>query len=254
MDPAKTLQFLESSWHSTAIGWEGILAAQYRAARPNPRCIVDVGANLGVHLAHFVEMGCPRILAFEPIPELASRLAGLYASGPVTVHQLALGEASREATFYVDRDVLAESGLKCRVDRPERSREQLSVKVRPLDSFDLVDLDYLKIDAEGAEILILTGADATIARCRPLVSVEYGWAGYHTYGLQKRALLDWALRHDYSITDLFGGLITPEVYDACVDRYYWDYLLVPVENRELSRRLESKGEALLGDFRSYIVG
>ncbi len=254
MNPTITLKYLETAFRSTAVNWEAILAAQYRAACPNPRCIVDVGANLGAHVAQFVDMGCPKILAFEPIPELAGRLARLHQHGPVTVHQLALGEAARQATYYIDTEVLAESGLKGRIDRPDRVREQVPVTVATLDSFALDVLDYIKMDAEGAEMLVLSGADATIGRCRPLISVEYGWAGYHTYGLQKDALLNWAIGHEYAVCDLFGGQITPELFDQCVDRYYWDYLLVPAENRELADRLEAKGELLLRGIGTFIVG
>ena len=60
-----------------------------------------------------------------------------------------------------------------------------------------------------------------------------GWAGYHTYGMPKDAMLDWAKRHSYGVGDLFGGEITLALYDACVDRYYWDYFLCPEENRDL---------------------
>ena len=58
-------------------------------------------------------------------------------------------------------------------------------------------------------------------------------------------MLDWAKRHSYGVRDLFGGEITPALYDACVDRYYWDYFLCPEENRDLATRLESNGEKLL---------
>jgi len=254
MNPTETLQLLESNWASTVINWEAILAAQYRAACPDPRCIVDVGANLGAHVAQFVDMRCRKILAFEPIPSLASRLAALYPDGLVTVHQVALAEAPRKATYYIDTEVLAESGLKSRIDRPGRVTEQLLVTVTTLDSFALDIVDFIKMDAEGAEMLVLQGAESTIARCRPLISVEYGWAGYHTYGLPKESMLDWATRHNYAVCDLFGGQITRELYDPCVDRYYWDYLLVPLENRTMADRLESNGRSLLGDLSRFIVG
>jgi FkbM family methyltransferase len=253
MNPTHALQILEPAWPSMAINWEAVLAAQYRATCPHARCMVDVGANLGAHVAQFVEMGCPKILAFEPIPELASRLATLYQGGPVTVYQVALGESQRQAMFYIDTEVFAESGLRCRVDRPDRVRRQIQVEVETLDSLALDAVDFIKIDAEGADLLVLSGAGATIGRCRPLISVEYGWAGYHTYGLPKEALGDWAARHHYSVCDLFGGAITRDLYDACIDRYYWDYFLVPDENRDLASRLEQSGEAVLGDIERFTV-
>jgi FkbM family methyltransferase len=253
MDPAVALKLLEGSWSSEQINWEGILAAQYRAALVAPATIVDVGANIGAHVAYFVNMGCPRVVAFEPIPELAAQLAANYPDAGLTVHPVALAERAADAVFLVDREVLAESGLKGRVDRPERHREEIPVEVRTLDSYGLESVDYIKIDVEGADLLVLAGAESTIMSSRPLISVEYGWAGYQTYGFGKQALLDWALRHCYVVCDLFGGDMSPQRYDACVDRYYWDYLLRPLENRDLSLRLESNGEAVLAAITEYIV-
>ena len=155
MNPVDTLRSLEAAWPSTRINWEAVLSAQYRYACPTPRCVVDVGANLGAHVAQFVDMRCPRVVAFEPIPELAARLTAQYPNGPVTVHQVALADAPAEATYYIDREVLAESGLKGRVDRPDRIREELPVKVLTLDSFALADVDFIKIDAEGADLSVL---------------------------------------------------------------------------------------------------
>lgn len=47
-----------------------------------------------------------------------------------------------------------------------------NVTVMPLDDFHLPRLHLLKLDLEGMEGEALTGATATIARCRPLLYVE----------------------------------------------------------------------------------
>jgi len=41
-----------------------------------------------------------------------------------------------------------------------------------LDSLNLPRVDFLKIDAEGHDLRVLQGAQATIARCRPLIFAE----------------------------------------------------------------------------------
>ena len=253
MNPTLTLS-TSNGFPIDGVELGGHSRGSYRAACPNPRCIVDVGANLGAHVAQFVDMGCPKILAFEPIPELAGRLARLHQRGPVTVHQLALGEAARRATYYIDTEVLAESGLKGRIDRPDRVREQVPVTVATLDSFGLDVLDYIKMDAEGAELLVLSGAEATVGRCRPLIwwSMD-GPVTILTVCRRIRCSIG-QLATSNAVCDLFGGQITPELFDQCVDRYYWDYLLVPGENRELAERLEAKGESLLRGIGTFIVG
>jgi FkbM family methyltransferase len=42
----------------------------------------------------------------------------------------------------------------------------------PLDTFNLQDVDYLKLDLEGYEGQALLGAADTIARCKPVVQIE----------------------------------------------------------------------------------
>jgi len=47
----------------------------------------------------------------------------------------------------------------------------------PLDSLGLYDVDLLKLDVEGAELLALEGARKTIEKCKPVVIMEIK-AGY----------------------------------------------------------------------------
>ena len=46
------------------------------------------------------------------------------------------------------------------------------VQTRTLDSFDLAECQFIKIDVEGHELEVLNGAKETLARCRPTVLVE----------------------------------------------------------------------------------
>ena len=45
-------------------------------------------------------------------------------------------------------------------------------QVKTLDSFNLQNVDFIKIDAEGYEPLIAKGALETIQRCRPIILYE----------------------------------------------------------------------------------
>jgi hypothetical protein len=47
------------------------------------------------------------------------------------------------------------------------------IKIRTLDSLDLPGLDFLKIDVEGAEGLVLQGAAQTIKKYKPVIFFEH---------------------------------------------------------------------------------
>lgn len=238
-----------------SIQWEDILAAQYRGAIVKPRTLVDVGAHRAVHTAQFLGMGAARVVAFEPIPQLASGLREMSTRYPcLVVHSVALSNVSGRSSFVVNRDALAESGLRPRSDHVAPDVLKIEVELASLDQFEIENVDFIKIDAEGAELSVLAGSGETIGRSRPLLSVEYGWAGYHSYGHEKRSLLDWADEHAYHVCDLFGYCLSAGTYDACVDRYYWDFFLVPQERSDLLKRLAVNGRRLLSRIDTFVAG
>ena len=50
-----------------------------------------------------------------------------------------------------------------------------SITIKTLDSFDLPGLDFMKIDVEGAEGLVLQGAEQTIRKYRPVIFFEHNY-------------------------------------------------------------------------------
>ena len=67
--------------------------------------IVDIGANRGQSIAAFKRLSPgSTIVAFEPVPKAAARLAAKYKSNPaITVHDCALGERAGTITLFVPR-------------------------------------------------------------------------------------------------------------------------------------------------------
>ncbi len=53
-----------------------------------------------------------------------------------------------------------------------------------LDSFDLTNVDFIKIDTEGYEYFVLKGAEKTIKRDHPVIVVEQKESTKDRYGLQ----------------------------------------------------------------------
>lgn len=214
-----------------------------------------------------------RVVAFEPIPAFASALAAQFAgNSAVTVKPLALSRQAGTATFTIVENGLAQSGLRQRsydrdgaVMRMPQNRiaagilrramhagtrfnlgrwafargyvfiRDIAATVDTIDAQakDLPRLDFIKIDVEGAEMDCLRGAEAAVARCRPLIALEYGRSSYAMYGEQAATLYRWARQQRYLVSDLFGHVVEDEAeWLKVCDVSYWDFFLFPEERRD----------------------
>ena len=201
---------------------------------PQELVIVDVGAHAGVHLEHFVRFASNKgkVIAFEPLPSLASGLRVRFDQSNVDVREIALGREAGFASFQRNCDIPGESGLRQRATHVPVSFETVRVAVDTFDrqAADLERLSYIKIDVEGGDIDCLLGARNALMRLRPFVSVEYGAPGYSVYGHTASTLFELARDLNYVPSDLFGNLIeTESEWIRICDLSYWDYFLVPAE-------------------------
>jgi FkbM family methyltransferase len=149
-------------------------------ALPERPLVVDAGANVGLFTL-FLKRQCPdaRVLAFEPVPQLAEaarRNVAHFGLTDVTVHTIALGAAPASAvrlrhyplrpsgsSLVLDDQTalqrISTGWLSPRVnDRLYRSRE-VTVDVVPLSRYlpDRRRVDLLKIDVVGVELDVLHG-------------------------------------------------------------------------------------------------
>ncbi len=156
---------------------------------------IDVGAHLG-DVTRQIMQSAPegRVLAIEPLPHLASRLRSTLGDQAI-VEECALTDGEPgEATFLHVTNNPGYSGLRER-DYPEAPEfDKITVKTRPLD--DLVEEHgleprFIKIDVEGAELLVLRSARRTIERFRPVIVVEHGTAA-EGYGESPASFFDLA--------------------------------------------------------------
>lgn len=148
---------------------------------------IDVGANLGewtVPLARRVG-AAGRVLALEPAPRAAAALGRTLAANALAQAELlccALGERDGTAEFSVPlvTSARADTGT-AHIGATAAGHEVVSVALRRLDTLAgehrLNRLDLIKIDVEGHERPLLDGANATLARFRPVMVLETGHEG-----------------------------------------------------------------------------
>ena len=145
---------------------------------PRGRNAVDVGANRGIY-TYWIAKRAATVDAFEPQPALAKYIRSAHLRN-VRVHETALSDHAGIAKLLVpDDDGLARiassdtgDAVSAAAESELGVRTELGVQTRTLDSFNLVDVGFLKIDAEGHELAVLRGAHETITTSRPIVFVE----------------------------------------------------------------------------------
>lgn len=152
------------------------LAMQFVRQR---RVAVDVGAHVGLWtrvMAHdFRTVNC-----FEPVQaHRACWYRNLAGAENAQMFAYALGAEPGRVVMHTGPSSSGDTW----VDPNALDDAAAGVEMVTLDSFDLQDVDFIKIDCEGYELKVLEGAQATLLRCRPCVIVEqkpghaekYGW-------------------------------------------------------------------------------
>lgn len=135
---------------------------------------VDVGANRGSWCGPAARV-FRKVHAFEPEPALAAALRRAAPSN-VTVYALALSDHDGSGRFavpvYGGEALTTRASLETGANVGHEDELVYEVPLARLDSFELTQIDVIKIDVEGHERAVLDGAWRTIDRERPTLIVE----------------------------------------------------------------------------------
>lgn len=156
---------------------------------------VDAGCHRGEVLDRMLELApAGEHHGFEPLPELCRELRDKYADWPdVHIHELALSDRTGEMSFQHALDHPALSGLERRAyPTPDERVEQITVRAARLDEVlpGGHRVDFLKIDVEGGELGVLSGALDTIRSSRPFIVFEHGKGAAEYYGTRPTDVFD----------------------------------------------------------------
>jgi len=140
--------------------------------------VIDVGAHVGESALLFSHLvgSSGRVIAFEPDPvACASLRKNLELNGitNVSVEEQVVSDVVGEAHLATDR---FGSGLASIVPGPSHPRREVSVPSTTLDEYceaHGLSPDWIKVDAEGAEPLIIDGMQRLIESAHPSVILEF---------------------------------------------------------------------------------
>ena len=140
--------------------------------------IIDAGANAGFHTIRWLQSRSDlRLIAVEANPETAALLRRNIERngfGPrCQVFDLALGDREGDVEFILSSDD-AFSSLISNDRVPEKRRVKVPMKTldRLVEEAGIDKLDLIKIDVEGAELMVISGAQSVITQYRPHIFME----------------------------------------------------------------------------------
>jgi FkbM family methyltransferase len=187
---------------------------------PDGGTFLDIGANLGFYTCGVGSALAQRggtVFAFEPVTANRRRLQqNIFLNrlgsavvvlpfalgvepGTLVMRRIPIGDAANAVGENMFSEWDRESA-----DRNGWFREQ--AKVLPLDqwSVNLSRCDVLKVDVEGADLLVLQGGTKTIRRFRPIIFAEFNpyWMKQIAQSLDD--VRKFALGIDYEVLRLFG--------------------------------------------------
>lgn len=141
------------------------------------RTAVDVGAHLGIW-SRVLTYHFSRVVAFEPFPEFIPYLRK-NAPSSVDIRNKALGFRSG----YLFMTSAPDGEGTASID----AKGKVQVPVGRLDLEALYEIDFIKISCEGAEQHVLTGAEHTLRRDKPVVLIEQKRKRLARYGFEENS-------------------------------------------------------------------
>jgi FkbM family methyltransferase len=143
--------------------------------------VADVGANYGYYSLLMADLvgDTGDLVAIEPNPQAAAKLKSSLElngfAGRTQVVEAAAGEKSGTAQLYIPKHEPKNAALTQKKTFDAEKGLLQEVKMVSLDEiFSGYDrVDFLKIDAEGAEEQIIAGFAGTIERCSPMIVLEF---------------------------------------------------------------------------------
>lgn len=214
---------------------------------------IDIGANMGEY-SFFMARYAKSVVAFEPNPDLWPEIRRRVPCAVVEGVALSDRHGSAEFRYVANNTGVAtiETNNQLGMVADPSSIRTRSVPLRPLDSYNLDDISFIKIDVEGHEEAVLKGAQDTLNRCRPALLIET--EDRHNPGAPSRIFF---LLHNagYSGFAVFETGLTP-LENPCSgtsDQYINNFLFLPKERSELQAAIVSTAQSFKTVFARHVA-
>jgi len=128
------------------------------------RNALDIGSNIGQWTRPLAKI-FDKVICFEPNPNFRECFKRNISESNVILHPYGL--SSHEHTAQQGK---TDTHLNHKVG--DTDPREGDIQCRSLDSFDLRNVDYIKIDVDGFEVPLLEGARETLTINSPVINIE----------------------------------------------------------------------------------
>jgi FkbM family methyltransferase len=148
-----------------------------KTVRPGMR-VLDIGANLGWFTVQMAKLVGPsgHVTSFEPRSDLFHYLSRTVRENKfdnVSLHNCALGDHVGEAELHWGVDGANPGGTQLNMTEViSKAHVYEKTVMRVLDDEISGDVNFIKIDVEGAEKLVFSGAKRILMESRPIIMSE----------------------------------------------------------------------------------
>jgi FkbM family methyltransferase len=181
-----------AGWQEMADGrFDAFIYKELAGANLKDAVVWDIGAHFGYHSFSFASLvgDGGHVYSFEPNPFNGTRFKMHLAQNPtqaarISLNPLALSDTEGQATFVFSEDVDGSSSSGSHLESAivplaagtyARFKHE-TVECLTIDSFIAKTgariPQYMKIDVEGAEMLVLRGGNSFFAQHRPVIFME----------------------------------------------------------------------------------
>jgi len=227
---------------------------------PNPKTVLDIGMNIGMNTWEYATFA-ETVHGFEPVvttydvavenikmnqAEYRKDVSwwpqgSLEITGNIHTHNIALGPDGGPDKVEIhikkndghNRVANDNGGFKTVTGKDIKKNEgypRVEIDQRTLDSYQFEDVDIIKIDVEGYELLVLEGATTTISRNRPIIQIECVEIQPRAFGRTIQELMDYFNDRDYVITTADGIVRGPK---WCYVKKMMDRFMIPKKRTDL---------------------
>lgn len=131
---------------------------------------LDIGANIGNHSLYFSDY-FSKVICLEPNPRTFSLLKfNTELNERIQCLNIGLSDSEETLTLYCPAYNAGQASM---TPITSENIKEYNVKVMPLDSLHIADkIGFIKIDVEGHEYKVLSGARETILANKPIIVFE----------------------------------------------------------------------------------